>query len=101
MFSRKSYRPNSYSLTESAFTVAGGNIKEAEESKPVDFHKQLFHFNSCIQFDLADFLFNQGVEEETFSIVLIGSATASLVFLIALLLWAFLLTAERFSELDT
>ncbi|XP_045885938.1 tumor necrosis factor receptor superfamily member 27-like [Micropterus dolomieu] len=39
-----------------------------------------------------------GVEEETFSIVLIGSATASLVFLIALLLWAFLLTAERFKR---
>lgn len=68
---------------------------------PVDFHDQLFHFNSCIQFDLADFLFNQGVKEETFSMVVIGSATASSIFLIALLLWAFLLTAERLSELVT
>lgn len=33
--------------------------------------------------------------------VLIGSASASSIFLIALLLWAILLTAERFSELDT
>ncbi|XP_070692516.1 tumor necrosis factor receptor superfamily member 27-like [Pempheris klunzingeri] len=39
-----------------------------------------------------------GVKEETFSMVLIGSATASLIFLIALLLWAFLLTAERFKK---
>ncbi|CAK6964669.1 tumor necrosis factor receptor superfamily member EDAR-like [Scomber scombrus] len=38
------------------------------------------------------------VKEETFSMVLIGSATASLIFLIALLLWAFLLTAERFKQ---
>ncbi|KAG8003922.1 Tumor necrosis factor receptor superfamily member 19 [Nibea albiflora] len=39
-----------------------------------------------------------GVKEETFSMVLIGSATASSIFLIALLLWAFLLTAERFKQ---
>ncbi|TNN72749.1 Tumor necrosis factor receptor superfamily member 19 [Liparis tanakae] len=39
-----------------------------------------------------------GVEEQTFSMVLIGSATASSVCLIALLLWAVLLTAERFSQ---
>ncbi|KAM9356678.1 tumor necrosis factor receptor superfamily member EDAR-like [Symphorus nematophorus] len=38
------------------------------------------------------------VKEETFSMVLIGSATASSIFLIALLLWAFLLTAERFKQ---
>lgn len=67
----------------------------------MDFHDQLLHFNSYIQFDLTDFIFNQGVKEETFSIVLIGSATASSMFLVALLLWAFLLTAERFSKLDT
>ncbi len=60
-----------------------------------------FFVSTCIQLDLTDFLFNQGVKEETFSVVLIGSATASSIFLIALLLWAFLLTAERFSELDT
>uniref|UniRef100_A0A3B4YCZ2 TNFR-Cys domain-containing protein n=1 Tax=Seriola lalandi dorsalis TaxID=1841481 RepID=A0A3B4YCZ2_SERLL len=46
------------------------------------------------------FLFNRGVKEETFSMVLIGSATASSIFLIAVLLWASLLTAERYSELD-
>lgn len=67
----------------------------------MDFHDQLLHFNSYIQFDLTDFIFNQGVKEETFSMVLIGSATASSMFLVALLLWAFLLTAERFSKLDT
>ncbi|XP_026214194.1 tumor necrosis factor receptor superfamily member EDAR-like [Anabas testudineus] len=38
------------------------------------------------------------VKEETFSMVLIGSATASSVFLVVLLLWAFLLTAERFKH---
>lgn len=67
----------------------------------MDFHEQVFHFNSCIKFDLTHFLFNQGLKEETFSMVLIGLGTASLIFLIALLLWALLLTAERFSELDT
>uniref|UniRef100_UPI0037E74B30 tumor necrosis factor receptor superfamily member 27-like n=1 Tax=Semicossyphus pulcher TaxID=241346 RepID=UPI0037E74B30 len=40
----------------------------------------------------------RGVKQETFSMVLIGSATASSVFLVALLLWAFLLTAERFKN---
>ncbi|KAJ4946011.1 hypothetical protein JOQ06_023689 [Pogonophryne albipinna] len=39
-----------------------------------------------------------GVKEESFSMVLIGSATASSIFLIALLLWAALLTAERFKQ---
>ncbi|CAJ1058845.1 tumor necrosis factor receptor superfamily member 19 [Xyrichtys novacula] len=37
----------------------------------------------------------QSVKGETFSTVLIGSATASLIFLVALLLWAFFLTAEQ------
>ncbi|XP_051810664.1 tumor necrosis factor receptor superfamily member 27-like [Acanthochromis polyacanthus] len=36
------------------------------------------------------------LQKETFSVVLIGSATAMLIFTIALLLWVFLLTAERF-----
>lgn len=61
-----------------------------------------FFLLSCSQFNVADFLFNQGVNKEDIPVVLIGSATASSIFLIALLLWAFLLTAERFSEwLDT
>ncbi|XP_047441532.1 tumor necrosis factor receptor superfamily member 19-like [Mugil cephalus] len=38
------------------------------------------------------------VKEETFSVVLIGSATASSIFFVALLLWLFLLTAERFKQ---
>ncbi|XP_030001540.1 tumor necrosis factor receptor superfamily member EDAR-like [Sphaeramia orbicularis] len=38
------------------------------------------------------------LKEDTFSVVLIGSATASSIFVIALLLWAFLLTAERFKH---
>ncbi|XP_042348823.1 tumor necrosis factor receptor superfamily member EDAR-like [Plectropomus leopardus] len=38
------------------------------------------------------------VKEETFPMVLIGSATASSIFLIALLLWGVLLTAERFKR---
>ncbi|XP_074529759.1 uncharacterized protein LOC141793170 [Halichoeres trimaculatus] len=41
----------------------------------------------------------QRVKKETFSVVLIGSATASFVFLVALLLWALLLTAERFKPI--
>ncbi|XP_028271762.1 uncharacterized protein LOC114442429 isoform X2 [Parambassis ranga] len=40
------------------------------------------------------------VKEETLSVVLIGSATASSIFLIVLLLWLFLLTAERFTNLQ-
>ncbi|KAK2904320.1 tumor necrosis factor receptor superfamily member EDAR-like [Channa argus] len=38
------------------------------------------------------------VKEITFSLVLVGSATASSVFLILLVLWAFLLTVERFKQ---
>ncbi|XP_054453101.1 tumor necrosis factor receptor superfamily member EDAR-like [Anoplopoma fimbria] len=38
------------------------------------------------------------VKEETFSMVLIGSAAASSIFLIALLLWVVLLTAEKFKQ---
>ncbi|CAG5989250.1 unnamed protein product [Menidia menidia] len=38
------------------------------------------------------------VKGETLSVVLIGAAIASLMFLIALLLWVFLLTAERFKR---
>ncbi|KAE8285728.1 Tumor necrosis factor receptor superfamily member 19 TRADE Toxicity and JNK inducer Precursor [Larimichthys crocea] len=56
---------------ESAVTEPRGSFKEPEEKR---------------------------VKEETFSMVLIGSATASSIFLIALLLWAFLLTAERFKQ---
>lgn len=41
----------------------------------------------------------QGIKRDTYSMILIGSATASLIFLFALLLWAFLLTVERFSKL--
>ncbi|XP_070770034.1 tumor necrosis factor receptor superfamily member EDAR-like [Enoplosus armatus] len=59
------------SEAESAVTVPMGNFKEPEEKR---------------------------VKEETFSMVLTGSATASSFFLIALLLWAFLLTAERFKQ---
>ncbi|KAM9849664.1 uncharacterized protein ACBR49_006948 [Aulostomus maculatus] len=44
--------------------------------------------------------FRAGVKAETYSMVLIGSATASLIFLIALLLWVFLLTAERFKQVS-
>ncbi|XP_056295591.1 tumor necrosis factor receptor superfamily member EDAR-like [Pseudoliparis swirei] len=55
----------------SGITAPRGNFKEPEEKR---------------------------VEEETFSMVLIGSATASSIFLIALLLWAVLLTAERFKQ---
>ncbi|XP_028271761.1 uncharacterized protein LOC114442429 isoform X1 [Parambassis ranga] len=40
------------------------------------------------------------VKEETLSVVLIGSATASSIFLIVLLLWLFLLTAERFKQVS-
>ncbi|XP_071374308.1 tumor necrosis factor receptor superfamily member 19-like [Centroberyx affinis] len=39
-----------------------------------------------------------GAKTGTVSMVLIGSATASSTFLIVLLLWAFLLTAERFKQ---
>ncbi|XP_026036522.1 tumor necrosis factor receptor superfamily member 19-like [Astatotilapia calliptera] len=38
------------------------------------------------------------VKEETFSVVLIVSATASLIFLLALLLWGLHLTAEKFKQ---
>ncbi|XP_030594543.1 tumor necrosis factor receptor superfamily member EDAR-like [Archocentrus centrarchus] len=38
------------------------------------------------------------VKEETFSVVLIGSATAFLIFVLALLLWGFLLIAEKFKK---
>ncbi|KAL7395665.1 hypothetical protein ABVT39_021017 [Epinephelus coioides] len=60
---------------ESAVTASWGDFKEPREKR---------------------------VKEETFPMVLIGSATASSIFLIALLLWAVLLTAERFSQsIDT
>ncbi|KAA8588767.1 hypothetical protein FQN60_010112 [Etheostoma spectabile] len=62
---------NSSSLTESAVTAHRANVKEPKEKR---------------------------VKEETFSMVLIGSASASSIFLIALLLWAVLLTAERFKQ---
>ncbi|XP_041846011.1 tumor necrosis factor receptor superfamily member EDAR-like isoform X2 [Melanotaenia boesemani] len=39
------------------------------------------------------------MKEETFSVVMIGAAIASLIFLIALLLWVFLLTARRFKQI--
>ncbi|CAM9168703.1 unnamed protein product [Lampetra planeri] len=38
------------------------------------------------------------IKKDTHSMILIGSATASLIFLFALLLWAFLLTVERFKQ---
>ncbi|KAM6952953.1 uncharacterized protein PEZ65_016581 [Lycodopsis pacificus] len=56
---------------DSGVTAPRGNLKEPKEKR---------------------------VKEETFSMVLIGSATASAVFLIALLLWAVLLAAERFKQ---
>ncbi|XP_033489794.1 tumor necrosis factor receptor superfamily member EDAR-like [Epinephelus lanceolatus] len=57
---------------ESAVTASRGDFKEPKEKR---------------------------VKEETFPVVLIGSATASSIFLIALLLWAVLLTAERFKHI--
>ena len=60
-----------------------------------------FHYFIVSSLTWQIFLFNPGAKEENISMILIGSATASSVFLIALLLWAFLLTAERFSESDT
>ncbi|KAK5896863.1 hypothetical protein CesoFtcFv8_009981 [Champsocephalus esox] len=59
------------SKAESAVTSPRGHLKEPKENR---------------------------VKEESFSMVLIGSATASSIFLIALLLWAALLTAERFKQ---
>ncbi|KAK5864617.1 hypothetical protein PBY51_015847 [Eleginops maclovinus] len=59
------------SKEDSAVTAPQGNIKEPKEKR---------------------------VKEEAFSMALIGSATASSIFLIALLLWAVLLTAERFKQ---
>ncbi|KAK1904196.1 Ensconsin, partial [Dissostichus eleginoides] len=59
------------SKAESAVTAPRGHLKEPKENR---------------------------VKEESFSMVLIGSATASSIFLIALLIWAVLLTAERFKQ---
>ncbi|XP_076005309.1 uncharacterized protein LOC142999586 [Genypterus blacodes] len=59
------------SKAEIAVTVHRGNVQELQEKRG---------------------------KEGTFSTVLIGSATASSMFLLALLLWAFLLTAEKFKQ---
>ncbi|XP_040903633.1 tumor necrosis factor receptor superfamily member EDAR-like [Toxotes jaculatrix] len=59
------------SKVENAVTVPRGSFKEPEEKR---------------------------IKEETLSVVLIGSATASSIFLVALLLWIFLLAAERFKQ---
>ncbi|XP_034546344.1 uncharacterized protein LOC117817699 [Notolabrus celidotus] len=61
-------------------------------------HKECFHLTAQGSKDFKEPK-EQSVKEETFSVVLIGSATASVVFLVALLLWAFLLTAERFKQI--
>ncbi|XP_026186749.1 tumor necrosis factor receptor superfamily member EDAR-like [Mastacembelus armatus] len=59
------------SKSDSGATLSRGNFKEPEEKR---------------------------VKERTLSVVLIGSATAFSVFLIVLLLWTFILTAERFKQ---
>lgn len=56
--------------------------------------------SSEIDCDASPSLFDGGVREETFTVVLIGSMPSS-IFLAALLLWACLLTAERHSEPNT
>ncbi|XP_054593365.2 tumor necrosis factor receptor superfamily member 27-like [Nothobranchius furzeri] len=62
-------------------------------------HKECLLFKSKGSKTQGAILLPEGnVKEEEFPVVLIGAATASVVFLISLLLWVILLTSERFKQ---